>query len=87
MLTISFINGAMMFLNIISPHTIYIRNVEPEKSTPQMNGIQSKVCGETAMSQLFAQSNGRVIEMTNDRVATKSIWEYFIEKESNQQPT
>lgn len=84
MLTITFTNGTMMFLNIVSPHTIYTRNVEPKKPTPQTNGINAKKSGEIPTSQLFAQSNGQVIEVTNDRVATKTIWEYFIEKELTQ---
>lgn len=80
MLTITFVNGSMMFLNIASPHTIYMRNVEPKKSITQVNGINCKKNTDIKMNQLFAQSNGQVIEVTNDRVAIKSIWEYFIEK-------
>ncbi|XP_055304817.1 uncharacterized protein LOC129569712 [Sitodiplosis mosellana] len=83
MLMITFINGAMMYLNISSPHKIYIRNVtnEQKKSGPQMNGINQAKSGSTKAGQLFAQCNGQIIEIVNDRVVTKSVWEYFIDKD------
>lgn len=98
-----------MFLNIASPHTIYIREIQQNKpSIPQINGISNivnamvngdggdddgngmdgqantaDVNGEITSTQLFAQSNGQIVELYNDRVAIKSVWEYFLEKNSS----
>lgn len=61
-----------------------MRNVEPKKPMPQINGINCKENADTQLNQLFAQSNGQVIDVTNNRVAIKSIWEYFIEQNPTQ---
>lgn len=75
----------MIFLNIAAPHTIYVRNVEPKKQNAQTNGMNSvKPSSEYATNQLFAQSTGHIIEITNEYVATKSVWEYFIDKNVTQ---
>lgn len=84
MLTVTFISGALMFLNISSPHKVYIRYVsnEQNKSGPQVNGVSvAKNAGSPKAGQLFAQSNGQIIEIINDRVVTKSVWEYFIDRD------
>lgn len=75
-----------MFMNILSPHKIYIRNVswpneQKKSSAPQMNGVSQAKSGSTKTGQLFAQSNGQIIEIANELVATKSVWEYFIDKD------
>lgn len=80
MLTITFTNGPMMHLNIASPQTIYMRNIEQKKPVSQLNGIGAPKNGERITSnQQFAQSNGQIIEITSDRITSKSIWEYFLE--------
>lgn len=98
----------MMFLNIASPHTIYIRTIEQRRPPiSQFNGINNIVKAmingggggggmdgtanadannqttSAQLSQLFAQSNGQIAELCNERVAIKSVWEYFLEKNSN----
>lgn len=104
MLTITFANGSMMFMNIASPHTIYMRTIEQTRvPMSQLNGMSNMVksmlngddtdgigsgcglgtSGEITSPQLFAQSNGQIIDICNDRVAIKSVWEYFLEKISN----
>lgn len=119
MLTITFSDGSMMFLNIASPHTIYIRTIEQKKSTiSPINGISNNVRamingaaatdggagssgdgmdgGKASTStnadangakitptQLFAQSNGQIVELCGDRATIKSVWEYFLERNSN----
>lgn len=100
MLTITYASGSMMFLNIASPHTIYIRSID-QKRLPPLNGLNNiaktmlngaasgtsgmdgTANGESASAQLFAQSNGQIVEMCNERLAIKSVWEYFLEKNSN----
>lgn len=84
MLTITFANGTMIFLNISSPHKLYIRNkswpVEQTKPLPQLNGAvntATKLSNETK-DQLFTQCNGQIIDITNHLITTKSVWEYFI---------
>lgn len=83
MLTITFTSGSMLFLNISLPHKIYTRTVswpaEPKKAIAHINGIQRN--GQSNSTQLFAQSNGQLIEVSGDLVTTKSVWEYFIDKE------
>lgn len=86
MLTITFTSGTMLYLNISLPHKIYIRSVswpnEQKKSESQVNGVNMIKNGPVSrIGQLFAQSNGQIIEIANDRVATKSVWEYFIDKD------
>lgn len=103
MLTITYANGSMMFLNIASPHTIYTRTIDQKRPPPMsspINGISSIVKsmingsssstdgmdtpsnGESTLAQLFAQANGQIVELCNERVAIKSVWEYFLEKNS-----
>lgn len=85
-----------MFLNIASPHTIYIRTLDQKRlppvngmnnvAKPMMNGASSSSIdanGGIASAQLFAQSNGQIVELCNDRLAIKSVWEYFLEKNTN----
>lgn len=100
MLTITYANGSMMFLNIASPHTIYIRTIDQKRPpiSSQINGISNIVKtminggsgtddgianGGIASAQLFAQLNGQIVEMCNERVAIKSVWEYFLEKHTS----
>lgn len=84
MLTITFASGTMMFLNILSPHKIYIRNVsgpsEQTKTVSQVNGINQAKNGQVRTGQLFAQCNGQIIEL-DERVTTQSVWEYFVNKD------
>lgn len=42
----------------------------------------NRTTGEVTSTQLFAQSNGQIVELCNDRVAIKSVWEDFFEKNS-----
>lgn len=91
-----------MFLNIASPHTIYVRTIEQKRPAPlisQFNGMNNSVKAmingsdgggdgmegsrEIISAQLFAQANGQIVELCNDRIAIKSVWEYFLEKNSN----
>lgn len=97
MLTISFTSGTFILLNILSPHTIYVRHVNGDdddlnQSTllrNALNGIPAsnngkKLIPNVAKSinpiQLFPQPNGQVVEIRDNNVMTKSIWEYFVEK-------
>lgn len=72
----------MLFMNITSPHKIYTRNIkwpiEQPTANRLLNGVMNK---QNKMRQLFAQSNGQVVELSDDRIAIKSTWEYFVEKE------
>ncbi|XP_031637172.1 uncharacterized protein LOC116349739 [Contarinia nasturtii] len=79
MLTITFSSGTMLYLNLTLPHQIYIRNVS--WSVPQTNGLSVSKCGAIGTPTLFTQSNGQTIEIFNDRIAMKSVWEYFIKKD------
>lgn len=82
LLTITFSSGSMLFMNITSPHKIYTRNIkwpiEQKTENRLLNGVMNK---QNKMRQLFAQSNGQVVELLDDRIAIKSTWEYFVEKE------
>lgn len=84
MLLITFSSGTMLFLNISSPHKIYMRNKQwpnDQKPATQLNGVsQSKPYNTNQTDQMFAQCNGQIIELSHDRVTTKSIWEYFIDQ-------
>lgn len=52
---------------------------EQKKANVQLNGMAKSEPFQ--IGQLFAQSNGQLIEVSSERVAIKSVWEYFIEKE------
>lgn len=52
---------------------------EQKKANVQLNGMAK--CEPLQIGQLFAQSDGQLIEVSSERVAIKSVWEYFIEKE------
>lgn len=86
MLTITFTSGTILFLNILSPHKLYIRNkrwaIEQMKPPLQLNGVNiTKTSEELKGSQLFTQANGQIIDITNHLITTKSVWEYFIDKD------
>lgn len=88
MLIIAFTSGTFLLLNILSPHTIYVRNVNWDDS-PQpllrnaLNGVSAsgskKDLNEIKNSiRLYPQPNGQIIELRDNNVMTKSIWEYFV---------
>lgn len=109
MLTISFTSGTYILLNILSPHQLYVRNVNwlTEKSTSSTDAAQPilhngnststtttaattvamngnfkmhNTTKELNLIRLFAQPSGQIIELCDNNVMTKSIWEYFVEK-------
>lgn len=97
MLTISFTSGTFLLLNILSPHTIYVRHVNWENDDSNqssllrnaLNGIPASNNGKKLIPnvpksinpiQLFPQPNGQMVEICDNNVMTKSIWEYFMEK-------
>lgn len=97
MLTISFTSGTFILLNILSPHTIYVRHLNWENDDSNqstllrnaLNGIPASNNGKKFTSnavrsinsiQLFPQPNGQMVEIRDNKVITKSIWEYLVEK-------
>lgn len=97
MLTISFTSGTFILLNILAPHTIYVRHVnwendESNQSTllrNALNGIPASNNGKKINLnasksinpiQLFPQPNGQMVEIRDNNVMIKSIWEYFVNK-------
>lgn len=92
MLTILFTSGCIILLNISSPQTIYVRNqtstTKAAKPPALFNGLGNQSNGQikpnnekVSTPRLFAQSNGQIIEISGDRVLTKSVMEYFIERQ------
>lgn len=89
MLSVLFSNGSILLLNIASPHTIYVRDQSPANSATSnltngkvINNGQTKIDDnkkQLIAPRLFGQCNGQIIEISSDRVMTKSVFEYFIE--------
>lgn len=84
LLTITFSSGTLMFLNISSPHKIYVRSVlwpNGKKVAIQVNGLSNAKTGANEMPQLFTQCNGHIFDVASERIGIKSVWEYFIDKD------
>lgn len=91
MLIISFTSGSFLLLNILSPHTIYVRNIIWQENQLLRNALNGVTASSSTkkdihdikqlnLNQLFPQPNGQMIDICDNYVMTKSIWEYFVEK-------